>query len=55
MSHTILNIGDLECDLRNIGLQTSKTFVLTVKNLDSFEFHFPALTVYQASKHLRWV
>ena len=33
MSHMILKIGDLDHDLKGqIGLQTSKTFILTVKH-----------------------
>ena len=33
MLHTILKIGDLDLDLQGqIGLQTSKIFILTVKH-----------------------
>ena len=33
MSYTILKIGDLELDIQGeIGLQTSKIFILTVKH-----------------------
>ena len=33
MSHMILKIGDIELDIQGqIGLQTSKMFILTVKH-----------------------
>ena len=41
MSRIILKIGDLDLDLLGrIGLQTSK-FLLTVKQLNCFEFYLP--------------
>ena len=41
MSHTILKIGDLELDLLGqIGLQTSRIFILTVNHSTILNFTF---------------
>ena len=39
MSHTILKVSDLDCDFQGqIGLQTSKIIILTVKHSTASNF-----------------
>ena len=41
MSHAILKVSDLDCDFQGqIGLQTSKIFILTVKHSTASNFIF---------------
>ena len=56
MSHTILKVSDLDCDFQGqIGLQTSKFFILTVKHSTASNFIFQLEMFFKHLNYLGWV